>query len=216
MLSCKWDFKCLMSHLTCSSHTNKSCRAASVEENRTLFSVWQDINKVKITGILKQWILLPLLWLGGPPELNAHTAAHSALTAGRGGVGCIGGEEKKIHTDQFGLFLSLLCRFLCFLLLFLQTLLWLGLLLLRRRSEAGRGTKHKHESQLPPSIPPASHEEVVDRLGKFILSHHHLKLLSLRYLLIPLLDPQEKKEKKPSCLNLRYCRVRLSQTQTIV
>lgn len=47
--------------------------------------------------------------------------------------------------------------------------------------------EHKHLSQLPPSISPASHAEVVDLLGKFTLSHHHLQLLSLRYLLIPLL-----------------------------
>lgn len=127
---------------------------------------------------------------------NAHTAAHLPLTAGRGGVGCMDTHARthtQTRTDQFSLFLSLLCRFLRFLLLFLQAFLGLGLLLLRRRSAAGRGTQHKHQSQLPPSIPPASREGVVvDRLGKFIPSRHHLQLSSRRCLLIPLLAPHGK------------------------
>lgn len=133
---------------------------------------------------------------------NAHTAVHLPLTAGRGGVGCMDTHARtharthtQTHTDQFSLFLSLLCCFLRFLLLFLQAFLWLGLLLLRRRrrSAAGRGTQHKHQSQLPPSIPPASWEGVVvDRLGKFIPSRHHLQLSSRSYLLIPLLAPHGK------------------------
>ena len=103
----------------------------------------------------------------------------TALTAVRGGDGCQTTKQKKKKkntTDQLGLFLSLLCSFLRFLLLFLQAFLWRTLLPLLRRPETGRGTQHKHLSPLPPSISPSSREEVVDRLGKLILSHRHLQL----------------------------------------
>lgn len=72
---------------------------------------------------------------------------HTKLTAVRGSDGCeikTRKKKKKKNTDQFGLFLSLLCSFLRFLLLFLQTFLWLTLLLLLSRPETGRGTQHKH------------------------------------------------------------------------
>lgn len=89
-------------------------------------------------------------------------------------------EENKT-SDHFGLFLSLLCSFLRFLLLFLQGFLWLSLLLLLCCPETGRNAQHKHFLRLPPPISCASHEEVIDRLGKLILNYHHLQPLSMHY-----------------------------------
>lgn len=40
---------------------------------------------------------------------------------------------------------------------------------------------NKHFLWLPPPISCASHEEVIDRLGKLILNHHHLQPLSMHY-----------------------------------
>lgn len=108
-----------------------------------------------MTGILKQWRLLPPSC--GSPTLQAGTS-----TAVRGGNGCATTKPEKkktkqnifVSTDQLGLFLCLFCSFLRFLLLFLQAFLWRSLLLLRRSPETGRGAQHKHSGQLPPSISP--------------------------------------------------------------
>lgn len=68
------------------------------------------------------------------------------------------------HTHQLGLLLCLLRRFLCFLLLFLQGFLRLGLLLLLTGSKTGRHHTRKNSSvKLPSYFLP---ESFFERWGK--------------------------------------------------
>lgn len=89
-------------------------------------------------------------------------------------------QKTETNTDQLGLFLSLLCSFLCLLLHFLQTFLWLGLLVLPRCPKTGRETKTNIlvSFHLLYFVLPMGH---CNCLGIFILHHCQLQIWSLGY-----------------------------------
>lgn len=145
--------------------------------------VWVDVNNTKMTGILKTMDSLSRTVGKCPPGLTMpNSSARWSPNSCFEGSTDVNQKEKKNKNSPLtnlacfsAFFAAFSASFCCFFRPFFDWA-WSASAALKQEE-----AHNKHLSQLPPSISPASHEEVVDRLGKLIWSRRDLQLLSLHF-----------------------------------